>query len=93
MADLLSEEIVSEVLSAGRGAGAEFVEVFVEDVQRRSVNLDDQRIENLASSRDRGVGIRAVVGERVGFAHTSDLALGSLLDAVGTAAAAAVGRR
>ncbi len=91
MTDLLSEEIVSEVLSAGRAAGAEFVEVFVEDVQRRSVNLDDQRIENLTSSRDRGVGIRAIVGERVGFAHTSDLAVASLLDAVCTAAAAAVG--
>jgi TldD protein len=91
MTELLSAAILSEVIGAGRAAGADFVEVFVEDVERRSVNLDDQRIENLTSSRDRGAGIRAVVNERVGFAHTSDLSLASLLEAVQTAAAAAVG--
>lgn len=91
MSCLLEPEIVDDVLRAGRAAGADFVEVFVEDVERRSVNLDDERIENLASSRDRGAGIRAVLGDRIGFAHTSDLSPASLLEAVRTAAAAAVG--
>ncbi len=91
MYTLLQADDVEAVLAAGMEAGAEFVEIFVEDVERRSVNLDDRRIENLASSRDRGVGIRAVVAERVGFAHTSDLGRDSLLKAVQTAAAAAVG--
>ncbi|NNF55199.1 MAG: TldD/PmbA family protein [Acidimicrobiales bacterium] len=88
---MVAEGLVAELLSAGRAAGAEFVEVFVEDVERRSVNLDDRRIENLVSSRDRGAGIRALVGERIGFAHTSNLAQESLLEAVATATAAAVG--
>ncbi|NNE95582.1 MAG: TldD/PmbA family protein [Acidimicrobiales bacterium] len=87
---MLESDVVEAVLEAGVAAGSEFVEIFVEDVARRSVSLDDRRIENLASSRDRGVGIRAVVGDRVGFAHTSDLTLESLLAAVETAAAAAV---
>ena len=90
MSNLLESDVVEAVLEAGVAAGSEFVEIFVEDVARRSVSLDDRRIENLASSRDRGVGIRAVVGDRVGFAHTSDLSLESLLEAVNTAAAAAV---
>ena len=88
---MVAENMMAELLSAGRAAGAEFVEVFVEDVQRRSVNLDDQRIENLVSSRDRGVGIRALVGERIGFAHTSNLSQEALLEAVAIATAAAVG--
>jgi TldD protein len=91
MYTLLGSDDVEAVLAAGMEAGAEFVEIFVEDVERRSVNLDDRRIENLSSSRDRGVGIRAVVAERVGFAHTSDLGRGSLLEAVNTATAAAIG--
>ncbi len=91
MAQLVAENMVAELLSAGRAAGAEFVEVFIEDVERRSVNLDDQRIENLVSSRDRGAGIRALVGERIGFAHTSNLSQEALLEAVATATAAAVG--
>ncbi|MFW2383057.1 MAG: TldD/PmbA family protein [Acidimicrobiales bacterium] len=90
MYKLLQADEVDAVLAAGTAAGAEFVEIFVEDVEQRSVTLDDRRIENLASSRDRGVGIRAVVGDRVGFAHTSDLGRDSLLDAVRTASAAAV---
>ncbi len=89
--ELLKSQDVDAVLAAGRRAGAEFVEIFAEDVERRSVNLDDRRIENLASSRDRGVGIRALVGDRIGFAHTSDLSIDALVDAVETAAAAAVG--
>ena len=35
--------------------------------------LDDGKVEELTSGRDRGAGIRVVVGETTGFAHTADL--------------------
>jgi hypothetical protein len=38
-----------------------------------AARLDDGRVEDLASGRERGAGIRVVVGETTGFAHTSDL--------------------
>lgn len=69
--------------------GADFAEVFVEDVQRNSASLDDGRIENLASSRDRGVGIRVIRGETTGFAHTTDLSEAGLSAAAEVAAEAA----
>ena len=71
--------------------GAEFAEVFAEDVRRGSVSLDDGRIESLASGRDRGVGIRVVSGASTGFAHTSDLSTKSLLSAAAAAADAVRG--
>ena len=38
-----------------------------------AVFLDDGRVEELSSGRERGAGIRVVVGETTGFAHTADL--------------------
>ncbi|MCX6525342.1 MAG: hypothetical protein NTX58_11395, partial [Actinobacteria bacterium] len=43
------------------------------------------------SGRDRGAGIRVVVGESTGFAHTSDLSEAGLIAAAETAASAARG--
>ncbi len=69
--------------------GGTFAEVFAEDVQRGSGHFDDGRIESLASSRDRGVGIRVVADQSTGFAHTADLTERGLLAAARAAADAA----
>ncbi len=88
---LLEQDVLNQVLNTALGGGAEFAEVFAEDVERGSVHLDDGRIENLASGRDRGVGIRVVSGESTGFAHTADLSDRGLLAAARAAADAARG--
>ena len=89
--DLIDRELVETILNTALGGGAEFAEVFAEDVQRGSVHLDDGRIESLASGRDRGVGVRVVAGESTGFAHTADLSAKGLLAAARAAADAASG--
>lgn len=86
---LIDAEVVHRTLDAALGGGAEFAEVFAEDAQRGSVNLDDGRIESLASGRDRGAGIRVVTGRSTGFAHTADLSERGLLSAARAAADAA----
>ncbi|MGB5755332.1 MAG: DNA gyrase modulator, partial [Acidimicrobiales bacterium] len=63
---MLSEETLNMVLNTALGGGAEFAEVFAEDVERGSVHLDDGRIESLASGRDRGAGIRVVSAQSTG---------------------------
>jgi TldD protein len=85
-APLIERELLSAVLETALGGGAEFAEVFAEDVTRGSVNLDDGRIESLVSARDRGVGIRVVNGESTGFAHTADLSERGLRSAAKAAA-------
>jgi len=71
--------------------GGEFAEVFAEDKRSSSALLDDGRIEELTSGRDRGAGIRVVVGDTTGFAHTADLTEKGLASAAQAAAAAARG--
>ena len=88
---MIEEAVVSRVLGAALQTGGDFAEVFVEDKRSSSGRLDDGRIEELGSGRDRGAGIRVVVGDTTGFAHTADLSEPGLLAAAEAAAAAARG--
>jgi TldD protein len=85
---VIDESTIRRVLDAGMARGADFAEVFVEDRRSSSALLDDGKVEELTSGRDRGAGIRVVVGDSTGFAHTSDLTEAGLVAAARAAAAA-----
>ena len=86
---MLEPELVNRTLSVAMRTGADFAEIFAEDRRSSSAVLDDGRVEEVVSGRDRGAGIRVVVGETTGFAHTADLTETGLAAAAGAAAAAA----
>jgi TldD protein len=86
---LVEQEVLQRVLGEAMGRGGEFAEVFVEDRSTSSAMLDQRRVEELSSGRDRGAGIRVVVGETTGFAHTADLSERGLLAAAQAAATVA----
>lgn len=88
---MLDHELISRTLSTALSTGADFAEVFVEDKKSSSAMLDDGRVEELTSGRDRGAGIRVVAGDTTGFAHTADLSAAGLTGAAEVAAAAARG--
>ena len=69
--------------------GADFAEIFAEDKRSSSAILDDGRVEEVVTGRDRGAGIRVVAGDTTGFAHTADLTSSGLTAAAAAAAAAA----
>ena len=87
--DLIDPGVIQRVLGAGLRTGADFSEVYAEDKRSSSANLDDGKVEQVTSGRDRGAGIRVVKGETTGYAHTADLSEGGLLAAAEAAAAAA----
>ena len=86
---MIETDTLTRVLGAAVRTGAEFAEVFAEDKRSTSAGLDDGRIEQVTSGRDRGAGIRVVKGDTTGFAHTADLSEKGLLAAAEAAAAAA----
>jgi TldD protein len=88
---VLEEAVIQRVLGAALQTGGDFAEVFAEDRRSSTAQLDDGRIEDMSSGRERGAGIRVVVGETTGFAHTSDLSERGLTEAAAAAAAAAKG--
>src|SRR5205085_4966049 len=87
--DVVEPDVLERVLGAAMRTGGEFAEVFIEDKRSTMAGLDDGRIEQVTSGRDRGAGIRVIKGETTGFAHTADLSERGLLAAAEAAAAAA----
>jgi TldD protein len=86
---MIEEAVLQRVLGAALQTGGDFAEVFAEDRRGSAAQLDDGRIEEVMSGRDRGAGIRVVVGDTTGFAHTADLSEAGLRAAAEAAAAAA----
>jgi TldD protein len=86
---VLDEAVLQRTLTSALRSGGDFAEVFAEDRQSSNARLDDGKVEELVSGRDRGAGVRVVVGDTTGYAHTADLSEGGLLDAAEAAAAAA----
>jgi TldD protein len=88
---LIDESLVQATLRTALRRGGDFAEVFVEDRRTSAARLDDGKVDNVTSGRDRGAGVRVVVGDATGFAHTADLTEDGLARAADTAAAAARG--
>ncbi len=88
---MIEPDVLSRVLAEAAKTGGDFAEVFAEDRVNSSALLDDGRIEELTSGRERGAGIRVISGDTTGFAHTADLSEAGLMAAASAAAAAARG--
>lgn len=86
---MLDTDLLESTIDTALAGGGEFAEVFVEDRRSASAVLDDGRVEELTSGRDRGAGIRVVLGDTTGFAHTTDLTVEGLAEAAARAGAAA----
>lgn len=86
---MIDHDVLERVLEASLRGGGQFAEVFAEERRSRGLGLDDGRVEQVASGRDRGVGIRVIVGNTTGFAHTADLTEAGLLAAAGVASSVA----
>jgi TldD protein len=86
---LIDQDVLSKVLASALRTGGDFAEVYAEDKRSSSAGLDDGKVEQVTSGRDRGAGIRVVWGETTGYAHTADLSEAGLLAAAEAAASAA----
>jgi len=86
---VLDQQVVEKVLGAAMRSGGQFAEIFVEDARSTTARLDDGKVEEVTSGRSRGAGIRVVVGETTGFAHTADLSESGLAAAAEAASAVA----
>jgi TldD protein len=65
--------------------GADDGELFIERRRSESIVLDDGRVKNASYDASEGFGLRAVRGERAGYAHASTIDEHALRRAVATA--------
>lgn len=73
-------------------AGAEDGELFLEYRESEAVALDDGRIRSASFDATRGFGLRAVLGEAAGYAHSGELSEAALKRAAETVKAVRQGR-
>ena len=70
---LTNEATVDTALDALRSLGVATGEVFLREAQSGSVEIKEGAIESVIARGERGVGIRVLDEQRLGFAYTSDL--------------------
>ena len=70
---LTNEAIVDTALAALRSLGVATGEIFLREAQSGSVEIKEGAIESVIARGERGVGIRVLDEQRLGFAYTSDL--------------------
>lgn len=84
---MLDDAVITKVLAEGLARGGDLAELFVEDRRSTALRLEDGRVEDVSSGRDRGAGIRVISGERAAYAYTNLLTTEALLDAARAARA------
>ena len=89
----VSDEDVRATLSTALARGAEDADLYFEHAGSHSVALSDHKVNRSSTHVDLGVGVRAVVGDQVGYAYTEDLSRAAMVRAAEMAAEIAAGTR
>jgi len=76
---------IEELLSIGKSAGADIVEIFLEKTDNISLLAEQDNISNVNPSFGIGAGIRVFLGKKDGFVSTNDLSRQGLLFALSQA--------
>jgi TldD protein len=69
------------------GPGVDFGDLYFEHSRRESWTVEDGIVKDGAHSIEQGVGVRAISGEKSGFAYSDDIRLDALLESAGAARA------
>jgi TldD protein len=81
-------DLLRRVLTEALSRGGRFAELFAEVRSSTSIRLDDGKIEEVVSGRDRGAGVRVFHGDAQAYAFSNRLEAGALVEAAGVAAGA-----
>ena len=88
----LDVQRVQGLLAEGLG-GVDDGELFVEYCETESLSLDDGRLKGAAFDATTGFGLRAVAGEAIGHAHSSELSEAAIRRAIDAVQAVRAGHR
>src|SRR5690554_4940728 len=71
------------------GPGIDFGDLYFQHARRESWSVEDGIVKDGAHSIEQGVGVRAISGEKTGFAYSDDINGAALLEAANSARAIA----
>ncbi len=85
----LSEQDLDRVMGQLLGSRLDAADVYLQQTRFESWGLEDGIVKDASYSIEQGAGLRAVTGEKTGFAYSDEIALPTLLEAAGNARAIA----
>jgi TldD protein len=85
----LDEDSVARVLGDVMGHAVDYADIYFQMIREESWALEDGIVKDGAHSIDHGVGVRALAGEKTGFAYSDEVVLPALLEAAQAARAIA----
>ncbi|HZJ50727.1 MAG TPA: TldD/PmbA family protein [Actinomycetota bacterium] len=84
---MLDKTLILRTLTEALARGGDLAELFVERRSSTALRLDDSRVEDVASGREAGAGVRVISGERASYAYTNLLTEQGLSEAAQAARA------
>jgi TldD protein len=85
----LDEDAVARVLGDVMGHAVDYADAYFQLIREESWALEDGIVKDGAHSIDQGVGVRALSGEKTGFAYSDEVVLPAMLEAAHAARAIA----
>src|SRR6202043_3771394 len=77
----LNENRLSTVLDAVLSRGVDYADLYFQLSREESWSLEDGIVKDGSHSIEQGVGVRAISGEKTGFAYTDEVLLPALIEA------------
>jgi PmbA protein len=82
-------DLADRAVQAALGAGASDAEAYASEASEREVRVHGGEVESLTAATQRGLGLRAWIGKRVGYAYGTDLGEAGIVELAGRAVEAA----
>ncbi len=83
----LDEDLLNKVLSGTMKGGVDYADLYFQISRNESWMLEDGQIREGSFNVDQGVGVRAISGEKTGFAYSDELLSPALQEAANSARA------
>ena len=81
----IDRRIEEQILSLAASFKATAAEIYIRNSSSTTIEVKDQKVDAFERARDIGAGLRVLVGDRMGFAFTTDLTPASLRILAGSA--------
>jgi len=85
----LGQSDLDKLFSKLAGRDVDYADVYFQYARQEAWSLEEGKVKSGSHSIEQGVGIRAVSGEKTGFAYSDELGLPALVQAAGAARAIA----
>ena len=81
----ISQEVMGETLHHIMGRGMDYADLYFQQSHHEYWSLEDGVVRDANYDIDTGVGVRAIQGEKTGFAYSDEISASALMQAAGSA--------